>query len=315
MTPPSPSLKPAGDDSGLALLASAAINEDGPIRPGHSAPESPTIHLASTSTPAAQLAGLLGPNTPGDAAETRTADITGTKASAGPAQYVPYDELFIDRSGNIMERRIAEARVVKIPSTSADPFLIVDHSGRSGTDEAVLSPDSFVQVSPAAGTINQDQPSASISYVLVPAPDAGIESNASEIQRPVFVPRPLAPVLEEDEEEYEENEKVEEDLFGLTATTRRETMGHSPGGSSSPIPVLGEAGPSRSKIATTTVGRKFLDEFPISDARSSAYGNLESADPLAIVAHSKVGAGGPRRKDKHKGKGKASVYFDDEWLV
>lgn len=314
MTPPSPSLKPAGDDSGLALLASAAINEDGPIQQIHSAPESPTIHLAPRRNPEDELADSLEPEPIDNVPGTVTADITSIEPSAGPAQYVPYEELFIDRSGNIMERRTAEARVVKYPSTSADPF-IVDHSGHGDTDDEVLSPDSFVQISPAAGAVIQEQPVTSISYVLVPAPDAGIESNASESQRPVFVPRPLAPVLEEDEEEYEENEKVEEDLFGLTAPTRRETMGHSPGGSSSPIPVLGEAGPSRSKIATTTVGRKFLDEFPISDARSSAYGNLESADPLAIVAHSEVGAGGPRRKDKDKGKGKASVYFDDEWLV
>jgi len=315
MTPPSPSLKPAGDDSGLALLASAAINEDRPNQQTHSAPESPTIHLASTSTPAAQLAGLLRPELTGDVLETETADISGTEASAGPAVYVPYDELFIDRSGNIMERRTAEARVVKYPSTSADPFLIVEHSGRGGTDEDVLSPDSFVQVSPAAGAVVQEQPVSSISYVLLPSPNAGIESNASEGQRPVFVPRPLAPVLEEDEEEYGENEELEEDLFGLTASTTRETMGYSPGATSFPIPLSSEAGPSRSKIAAATGGRKFLDEFPISAARSSAYGNPELADPLAIVAHSEVGAGGPRRKDKGKGKGKASVYFDDEWLV
>jgi hypothetical protein len=309
MTPLSPSRGPAANDSNPALLASATINETGPIHQPQSAPESPTTRLATTSTPVAQLGEVLEPDLTGDVPETEAVDAgAGAEASAGPAVYVPYEELFIDRSGNIMDRKAAKPRVVQSPSTSADPFLVVDHSGYDQTDKEALSPDSFVNVSPAAGAVIVEKPIAATSYVLIPPPDADIKSNASGSQRPVFVPRPLAPVLEE--EEWEDDE---EDPFRPTAPTTGGKMRFSPYTPSHTGPVdTPGAGPSGSTIASATGGRVLLDEFPISSVRSTADWDPELADPLAVVVYSKSEAG-DSRKDKGKGKGKQSAYYTEDW--
>jgi hypothetical protein len=311
MTPLSPSRGPAANDSNPALLASAAINGNGPIHQPKSAPESPTTRLAATSTPVAQLGEVLEPELTGDVPETEAVDVgAGADPSAGPAVYVPYEELFIDRSGNIMDRKAAKSRVFDSPSSSVDPFLVVDHSSHGNTDEEALSPDSFVNVSPAAGASVEGKPIASMSYVLVPPPDAGTKSKASGNQRPVFVPQPLAPVLEE-----EEGEDDEEDLFRPTAPTSGGKMRFSPYTPSHTGPVdTPGAGPSGSKITSATGGRVLLDEFPISSVRSTADWDPELADPLAVVVYSKSEEGGSR-KDKGKGKGKQSAYYTDEWQV
>jgi hypothetical protein len=310
MTPLSPSRGPAANDSNPALVASAAISESGPIHQPQSAPESPTIRLAATSTRVAQLGEVLEPEPKSDIPETEAADVgTGAEEHVGPAVYVPYEELFIDRSGNIMDRKAAESRVVQSSSTSADPFLVVDHSSHGNTDEVALSPDSFVNVSPAAGAVVAGKPIASTSHVLVPSPDASIKSNASGSQRPVCVPRPLAPVLEE--EEWDDDE--EEDPFRPTAPKTGEKMRISPytPSHSGPVDTPG-AGPSGSKITSATGGRVLLDEFPISSVRSTADWDPELADPLAVVVYSGPEAEGSR-KNKGKGKGKQSAYYTDEW--
>jgi hypothetical protein len=309
MTPLSPSRGPSANVPNPALLATSAINETRPIHQPQSAPESPTTRLATTSTPAAQLGEVLEPELTSDVPEMEAVDVgTGAEEHVGPAVYVPYEELFIDRSGNIMDRKAAKSRVVESPSTSADPFLVVDRSSRGNTDDEALSPDSFVNVSPAAGAVIVEKPMASTSYVLVPPPDAGIKSQASGSQRPVFVPRPLASVLEE--EEWEDDE---EDPFRPTAPKTGGKMRFSPytPSHSGPVDTPG-AGPSVSKIAPATGGRVLLDEFPISSVRSTADWDPELADPLAVVVYSGPEAGGSR-KDKGKGKGKVQVYYTDEW--
>jgi hypothetical protein len=311
MTPLSPSRGPAANDSNSALLASATTNEDGPIHQPQSASESPTTRLAATSTPVAQLGEVLKPEPTGDVSKTEAADVgTGAEEHVGPAVYVPYEELFIDRSGNIMDRKAAKSRVVESPSTSADPFLVVDRFSRGNTDDEALSPDSFVNVSPAAGAVIVEKPMASTSYVLVPPPDAGIKSNASGSQRPVCVPRPLAPVLEE-----EEWEDYEEDPFRPTSPKTGGKMRFSPytPSHSGPVDTPG-AGPSESKITSATGGRVLLDEFPISSVRSTADWDPELADPLAVVVYSGPEAGGSG-KDKGKGKAKQQVNYTDEWQV
>jgi hypothetical protein len=309
MTPFSPSRGPAANDSNPALLASATTNEDGPIHQPQSAPESPTTRLAATSTPVAQLGEVLEPELTGNVPETEAADLAArTEEHVGPAVYVPYEELFIDRSGNIMDRKAAKSRVVESPSTSADPFLVVDRSSRGNNDDEALSPDSFVNVSPAAGAFTEAKPMASTSYVLVPPPDAGIKSQASGSQRPVCVPRPLAPVLEE-----EEWEDYEEDLFRPSSPKTGGKMRFSPYTPSHTGPVdTPGAGPSGNKIASATGGRVLLDEFPISSVRSTADWDPELADPLAVVVYSGPEAEGSR-KNKGKGKGKQSAYYTDEW--
>jgi len=309
MTPLSPSRGPAANDSNPALLAGGAINETGPIHQPQSAPESPTTHLAPTSTRVAQLGEVLEPALTDDVPETEAADLAAsTEEHVVPAVYVPYEELFIDRSGNIMDRKATKSRVVQSPSTSADPFLVVDHYSHGNTDEETLSPDSFVNVSPVA----VETPMASTSDVSVPPPDAGIKSYPSGgSQRPVFVPRPLAPVLEE--EEWEDDE--EEDPYRPTAPSTGGKMRFSPytPSYSGPVDTPG-AGPSGSKITSATGGRVLLDEFPISSVRSTADWDPELADPLAVVVYSKSKAGGSR-KDKGKGKGKQSAYYTDDWQV
>jgi hypothetical protein len=308
MTPPSPSRGPAIDDANSAFLASATINEEEPIHQPHSAPESPTTRLAPTSTPGAQLADVLEPEPKGEVPEIEAADVmTSIEESAGPAEFVPYEELFIDRCGNIMEAKAAKAREVDSPSTSADPFLVVDHSCHGNTDEEALSPDSFVQVSPVAGALVEEKPIASISYVLVPPPDVGIKSDAPTSQRPVFVPRPLAPVIEEEELEEEGG------LFSPATPTTEGKMRFPPGTPlRSGLAASSEAGPSGSKIASATGGRKLLDEFPVSSVRSTADWNPELEDPLAIVVYYGPEGGGPR-KDKGKGKGNSPSDSSDEW--
>jgi hypothetical protein len=312
MTPLSPSRGPAADGPNPALLASATTNEDGPVHQPQSAPESPTTRLTATSTRVAQLREVLEPELSGDVPEIEAVDVgTGAEEHVGPAVYVPYEEVFIDRSGNIMDRKAAKSRVVESPSTSADPFLVVDRSSRGNNDDEALSPDSFVNVSPAAGVFTEAKPMALTSYVLVPPPDAGIKSNASGSQRPVCVPRPLAPVLEE--EEWDDDE--EEDPFRPTAPTTGGKMRISPYTPSHSGPVdTPEAGPSGTKIASATGGRVLLDEFPISSVRSTADWDPELADPLAVVVYSGPEAGGSR-KDKGKGKGEQSAYYTDEWQV
>jgi len=252
---------------------------------------------------------VLEPGPKVDVPETEAADLAAsTEDHVGPAVYSPYEELFIDRSGNIMDRKAAKSRVVESPSTSPDPFLVVDHSGYDNTDKEALSPDSFVDVSPAAGAFNEEKPMASTSYVLVPPPDAGIKSNAPESQRSVFIPRPLAPVLEE-----EEGEDDEQDHFRPTAPKTGGKMRFSPytPSYSGHVDTPG-AGPSGPKITSATGGRVLLDEFPISSVRSTADWDPELADPLAVVVYSGPEAGGAR-KDKGKGKGKQTVYYTDEW--
>jgi hypothetical protein len=307
MTPLSPSRGPAANDSNSALLASATTNEDGPIQKSQTAPESPTTRPAATSTPVAQLGEVLEPELTGNVPETEAADLAArTEEHVGPAVYVPYEELFIDRSGNIMDRKAAESRVVESPSTSADPFLVVDRSSRGDNDDEALSPDSFVNVSPAAGAVIVEKPMASTSYVLVPPTDAGIKSNASGSQRPVVIPRPLAPVLEE-----EEWEDYEEDLFRPTSPKTGGKMrcsSYTPS-HSGPVDTPG-AGPSGSKITSATL----LDEFPISSVRSTADWDPELADPLAVVVYSGPEAEGSR-KDKGKSKAKQQVNYTDEWQV
>jgi len=250
---------------------------------------------------------VLEPELTSDVLETEAVDVgAGAETSAGPAVYVPYEELFIDRSGSIVDRKAAKSRVIESPPTSADPFLVVDHSGHGITDDDALSPESFVDVSPAAGDAIEQKLNVSRSYVLVPPPDAGIKSNASGIQRPVFVPRPLAPVLEEEEGEDEGG-----DPFRPTAPTPGEKMRFSPftPSHSGPVDTPG-AGPSGSKIASATGGRVLLDEFPISSVRSTADWDPELADPLAVVVYSGPEAGGAR-----KGKGKQTVYSTDQLQV
>jgi hypothetical protein len=309
MTPLSPSRGPAASGSNPALLASATTNEDGSVHQPQSAPESPTTRLTATSAPVAQFREVLEPELTGNVPETEAADLAArTEEHVGPAVYVPYEELFIDRSGNIMDRKAAKSRVVESPSNSADPFLVVDRSSRGNTDDEALSPDSFVDVSPAAGAVVAEKPIASASYVLVPPPDASIKCNASGSQRPVFVPRPLAPVLEE-----EEWEDYEGDLFRPTSPKTGGKMrfpSYTPSHSGS-VDTPG-AGPSASKITSATGGRVLLDEFPISSVRSTAGWDPELADPLAVVVYSGPEAGGSR-KDKGKGKGKQSAYYTDEW--
>jgi hypothetical protein len=308
MTPPSPSRGAAVDDANSALLAGPAINEEVPIHQPHSAPESPTTRLAPTSTPGVQSADVLEPEPKCDVPETEAADVgTSTGASVGPAEFVPYEELFIDRCGNIMERNAAKAREVYSPSTSADPFLVVDQFSHDNIDEEVLSPDSFVQVSPPAGAVVEEKPIASIPYVLVPPPDVGTKSEAPTGQRPVFVPRPLAPVLEEEEL------AVEGDTFSPATPTTEGKMRFPPGTPLRSGPAASaEAGPSESKIASATGGRKLLDEFPVSSIRSTANWNPELEDPLAIVVYYGPEGGKPR-KNKGKGKGKSPFYSSDEW--
>jgi hypothetical protein len=311
MTPLSPSRGPAASGSNPALLASATTNEDGSVHQPQSAPESPTTRLTATSAPVAQFREVLEPELTGNVPETEAADLAArTEEHVGPAVYVPYEELFIDRSGNIMDRKAAKSRVVESPSTSADPFLVVDRSSRGNNDDEAISPDSFVNVSPAAGAFTEAKPMASTSYVLVPPPNAGIKSNASGSQRPVFVPRPLAPVLEE--EEWEDGE---EDPFRPTAPTPGGKMRIPPYTPSHSGPVdTPEAGPSGTKIASATGGRVLLDEFPISSVRSTADWDPELADPLAVVVFSGPEAGGSR-KDKGKGKGDQFVYSIAEWQM
>jgi hypothetical protein len=257
------------------------------------------------------LGEVLEPDLTGDVPETEAADVvTSTEASAGPAVYVPYEELFIDRSGNIMDRKAAKSRVVESPSNSPDPFLVVDRSSRGNTADEALSPDSLVNVSPAAGAVVAEKPIASTSYVLVPPPHAGNKIGDSASHRPVMVPRPLAPVLEK-----EEGEGDEENSFRSTAPTTGGKMRFSPytPSHSGPIETPG-AGPSGSKVASATGGRVLLDEFPISSVRSTADWDSELADPLAVVVYSGPEAGGSR-KDKGKGKGNQFVYSIAEWQV
>jgi len=107
LTPPSPT-RPGPETDDLALPASSALYAGGSAGKSGPALESPTLRFNSTSDAGAQLVGNVPKSTSEDM-ERRSHNVAvepGNKCEeqAETAQFVPSEELFIDRTGNIIDR-------------------------------------------------------------------------------------------------------------------------------------------------------------------------------------------------------------------
>jgi len=107
LTPPSPT-RPGPETDDLALPASSALYAGRSTGKSGSALESPTLRFGSTSDAGAQLVGNV-PQPTSEDMERRSHNVaveTGNESEeqAEMGQFVPSEELFIDRTGNIIDR-------------------------------------------------------------------------------------------------------------------------------------------------------------------------------------------------------------------
>jgi hypothetical protein len=174
---------------------------------------------------------------------------TENQETAGKDEPVQDEELYIDWTGDMMERKASGSRRVEGSPSLSGPFVYFAQPEAAHTDDEGASPGPFVHVTPISGDIS-DEWSGSSSFVLVPPAESHAEVEKVTHDRLVYIPRPLAAVPEEDEEDEEDfytpmmfpvsmdkdlSNPTEQVDLGVTAGSGASAVNRSPGGRILPI--------------------------------------------------------------------------------